>query len=677
MTKDDPTSGVTQDIRVHQERETGVREVAAGNFRLRYLFARSADTRQAGEPGQDYIALRHDGRRLAFALCDGVSQSFYGDLAARFLGNALVAWLWDTLPPNEFRREAIQQALRDHLQNLIGEATEEVLKAPLPEDAPPLLRDALEQKRAMGSQAMFVCGSIELPGPDLSGGRMILAWLGDSELQLWGAEGDRTQELGAEWLTERRWSTKDGPKGGPIGVFVGLLRDVKRVLAYSDGIASLRERLGRGLSDEELEREVEQLGETATSDDISFLEIELLPEMVRVPIPVILLAPALAQPQIVDGRILVSWDPVPGTEIYELEWTKPIGRRETVLCKGSRWVSQVGGESGEHTFRVRALTRGQSSTWSPVRTLPVSVSVSPPSPPPPPLPPPPPRRRPWFVYAGAVAAFVMLCLLGSLVGGPLVRKMMIDPSPTTPSTPVATATWAVEPTAATSPTVTATLTASPTAIPIPTAISPESPQPTPTSSSPLPTPLPPTESPQIPQQVPEVPPLIAPLAGEDLPLGKAMVAVGGTELAHIESELYEIRIAQREIPGYKVRFSRSGFPGGVSPDQVRWVWLVYRPNRPPTSPEPVVPLLVVMTLEDDREQLWGPAGLQEGQEAWVFGVNASADLGHFLPPDSFLGEPGAPILVRGTWYWQEGHWRLEVAEWYQFDRDQKIYVPSK
>ena len=148
MTENNSPPG-PQNISVRQDKETGIRTIVAGNFRLRYLYARSADSRQAGEPGQDYIALRQNGRRLAFALCDGVSQSFYGDLAARLLGDALVKWLWNDLPPGEFRREFIRQLLREHLVALTDEATSEIRRVPISEDAPPLLRDVLEQKLSL------------------------------------------------------------------------------------------------------------------------------------------------------------------------------------------------------------------------------------------------------------------------------------------------------------------------------------------------------------------------------------------------------------------------------------------------------------------------------------------------------------------------------------------------
>jgi len=640
-----------RELQVPQDRETGVQEIAAGPFRLRYLYARSSDTRQTGDRGQDYITLRYTERRLAFALCDGVSQSFYGDLAARFLGQRLVKWLWDDLPSNELRPEPIRQALHSHLMELTDEATRSVRRVSIPADAPPLLRDALEQKRAIGSEATFVCGVVEMPGPNLPEGRIVLAWLGDSELQLWGTDRDRTPELGAEWITARRWSTKVGPKGGDIGLFVGTLQGVQRVLAYSDGIASLRERLGRGIGDEELAREVERLGKMPTSDDVSFLEIEMRPEPATVPIQVALPIPLHLVAKMVDGRIHVSWDPVPGAETYELEWTAPTGMSKVrTVSGGTRWISSLEVQEGEHTFRVRALAGGQRSGWSAAQRLSVTI----------PAPPTPPRRRSWLVYAGAGAVFAVLCLVVALVGKSLVVKRTATPSPMTPLLPVATATATVRPTIAVSPTATVT----------------QSPQRTPTPESPLPTPTPPvglpqTPIPETPYRLSQAPPRVAPVEGESTPPEGTIVVVGGRELLYVEeSGLYSLRVAQREVPESKVHFLYQDLPSEVSPDQVRWVWLIYRPQA---SSEPVVPALTILVV-DGQELLWGPMELQEGQEAWVYGVNSEAGLCHFLAQGCPIREPGVPVLVKGSWRRHEDGWELQATEWYRFDPDKRIYV---
>jgi len=70
-------------ITLSQERETQVTAQQRRAFGYRYAYSRSADSRVHQDQGEDYLAIHENSRRLVFALCDGVSQSFYGNLAAR------------------------------------------------------------------------------------------------------------------------------------------------------------------------------------------------------------------------------------------------------------------------------------------------------------------------------------------------------------------------------------------------------------------------------------------------------------------------------------------------------------------------------------------------------------------------------------------------------------------
>src|SRR5215210_3778356 len=112
-------------LQVAQDRETPVQTGSMSAFSWRYAYARSADTRTAGDPGQDYLTFRYDDTTFAFALCDGVSQSFFGDLSARLLGDALLEWVWQDLPAGADSQK-IQtdlssklKALTPHASNLV------------------------------------------------------------------------------------------------------------------------------------------------------------------------------------------------------------------------------------------------------------------------------------------------------------------------------------------------------------------------------------------------------------------------------------------------------------------------------------------------------------------------------------------------------------------------------
>ena len=263
-----------QKVHVPQDRETGVQTYEGAGFSCRFAYARSADTRAADDVGQDYLVFREEESHFVFALCDGVSQSFYGDLAARYLGEALVVWLERELPPT-METEEIGGILERELYAWTTPASETVQRHPLPKDIPPMLRDVLEEKRALGSEAMFIGGRIDLPGEVFPRGRIVLVWMGDSRLRLWDADG-RPADLGGRFETAQRWSTRQGPVGGKPNVFVGVVkRKGRRFLslrAYSDGLGILDD-LEVKLPDRALQSLISQAGGTATSDDISFLEI--------------------------------------------------------------------------------------------------------------------------------------------------------------------------------------------------------------------------------------------------------------------------------------------------------------------------------------------------------------------------------------------------------------------
>ena len=376
-----------------------------------------------------------------------------------------------------------------------------------------------------------------------------------------------------------------------------------------------------------------------TSDDISFLEIEVLPEPV-VPIPLLLLAPAWVQAQRVDGRIRVSWAPVPEAEEYELEWTKPTGEREAILCKGTRWVSQVEGESGEHALRVRALAEKRSSDWSSVRRL----RIPPPS---------RPRRLPWFAYAGAGVVLVAFCLLAVLGGRLLMSRVIEFPPPMATSGPTA------PPAVTTSQMPFPSPTGSPLPVKTPT-------RPTALLSTPVPSLVPTLEGTY---RLPGIPPHIAPLQGEEMPPEQAMVVVGGLELEQIDDSLYRLHIARQDRLTFQ---ALPALPGHRSTAEVEWMWLVY-PARQDNA-EVVSPLLRVIKWRGGQEEIWGEVRLRSGQEANVFGVHTDSGLDHFLSGYHFHVRPGAPVLIEGTWVQEAANWRLEVHRAYWLPPGEEKYI---
>lgn len=256
-------------IRVAQEHETPVTTLECTGYRCRYAYARSADSQAAGDVGQDRLVLRAADRLLLFALCDGVSQSFMGDLAARLLADALMDWLEAERHSDSL---ALHASLTDRLSALATEVQPHVEGFTLPDDLAPLLRDVLMQKRALGSESTFIAGAL-----DLEQRRLVLAWMGDSRIRLWGREDERTSELGATFHTNERWSSQHGAVGVPH-VAVLPLAGITRLLCYSDGLAILDHQRAV-LSSNDLDALIATAGEAPTSDDVSFLEVCLDPEL--------------------------------------------------------------------------------------------------------------------------------------------------------------------------------------------------------------------------------------------------------------------------------------------------------------------------------------------------------------------------------------------------------------
>jgi hypothetical protein len=216
---------------------------------------------------------------MTFALCDGVGESFIGNVAAQFLGDDLVGWMAQRLP-RAFDQAQTRTALTDHLVSLTRAATERILSERLPADLPSMVLNVLREKQAFGSESTFVTGRIDVPSPAFPFGRMVFAWLGDSRLRLWDARCERTGEFGKTFVTAERWSSRRGPVRSQPHVFIAPLLSAdgrltaSRLVAYSDGLVDLDAR-ATSLSDAELQSLMEASRSRPSNDDMSFIEIQI------------------------------------------------------------------------------------------------------------------------------------------------------------------------------------------------------------------------------------------------------------------------------------------------------------------------------------------------------------------------------------------------------------------
>ncbi|MFI2858362.1 hypothetical protein ACH6EH_14670 [Paenibacillus sp. JSM ZJ436] len=261
--KTGPVDGFTYVSGQHEEQPVSSLK---SRFNCRYAYGRASETAQLQEQGQDYMAFAVDGRTCSFVLCDGVSMSYRGDFAARYLGEGLLSWLRTEAEPS---RHLLQKRLVQLSQ--AARLEEEALS--VDQNAPLLLRDILQEKKQNGSEAMYLCGRIELPGKLKRKGRLWLAWQGDSRLRLFQQQVEVASPFLGTFRTGDRWSTRTGPKGTP-NVFECRLQAAGdyRLLLYSDGLSDL-DGISEVVPDEHLQVLMDARHTEGLEDDACFLEI--------------------------------------------------------------------------------------------------------------------------------------------------------------------------------------------------------------------------------------------------------------------------------------------------------------------------------------------------------------------------------------------------------------------
>lgn len=357
-------------LRIPQDRETPAQSVKRAWFGYRYAFNRSADSRASGDPGQDFLLIRESSKRLVFALCDGVSQSFYGDLGARLLGETLVRWFWEQTPSSP---DTLSQELIAYLNSSTQAASPEVEKQPIPDHLPPMVRQVLEQKRALGSESTFVAGLF-----DFQRGALWLAWMGDSRLRLWGQKGEITAQLGDTFHTQERWSTRRGCLG-KVHTFHLPLQKLHYLIAYSDGFGRLDTLMRRHFRDQSINAIMEDALLRPDSDDISFFECWLGEKRPaeKPPLP----PPAGARLDVEEGTLKARWRPLAGAIRYEVRLDD--GQAFDVFAPGrSCEIPQTALRPNLRSVRIRAWDE-EPGEWS--AALPIPAEILPvPAPPVPP-----------------------------------------------------------------------------------------------------------------------------------------------------------------------------------------------------------------------------------------------------------------------------------------------------
>jgi hypothetical protein len=233
---------------------------------VRIALDRSHESALADEPSQDYLAVRRDARRLSFAVTDGVGSSFLGDVAAQILAIQLAEWLaavsgGDHVGPD----------LERYLSELSTEVAERVANWPIAESVPALIRAALDQQRAYGSEAMFVGGTVDLSGR--RDAKVTVVWLGDSRLRVVMRDG-RTSDYSGR--TTDRWSSRLGHRG-QVQSRTWPFADVARIMACTDGLLPALDATVT-LPDTALQERLREQARRPGNDDLALVDIGLVPD---------------------------------------------------------------------------------------------------------------------------------------------------------------------------------------------------------------------------------------------------------------------------------------------------------------------------------------------------------------------------------------------------------------
>lgn len=240
-------------------------------FEITLSYYRSMESRVHGDAGQDYAAYRKCGNAVQFAVCDGVGQSFFGNEAAKFAGDRLVDLLTEDHLLWSGSCHDRSTRMRVLMDSWTDEASVHMGQINLPQQTNALLASVLEEKRLLGGETTFVCGSIK--HTPQGRGSLLLFLQGDSRGRVWISGQEQTTQLNAV-SSERGWSTSRGCVGGaPIcSEFVFGLEDRVELLVYTDGLAILDD-LKAVPSTIDLMKLLQPAYESLNSDDMTMLHI--------------------------------------------------------------------------------------------------------------------------------------------------------------------------------------------------------------------------------------------------------------------------------------------------------------------------------------------------------------------------------------------------------------------
>jgi hypothetical protein len=229
-----------------------------GDIEITLGYRRCLDFDSINGAGQDFALVRVDKAHGMGVVADGVSQSFFGDIAARRVSLFLARVLWESRmsPPSP---EALEEALHD----LETDVSEEVKHYTLPTHLPDMQVAALERARSRGSQTVFAAFVL-----DLKSGALNVYMLGDADAVVRLSEGNVAPKRDAKG----RWSSAGNSR---YALKWSSFRTCEGIMLKSDGAG---EAWGQNLDERDAvcERAFVQLArDQASKDDVAFIGVNL------------------------------------------------------------------------------------------------------------------------------------------------------------------------------------------------------------------------------------------------------------------------------------------------------------------------------------------------------------------------------------------------------------------
>src|SRR2546421_2423233 len=131
--------------------------------RVHIGYQRCCEFDEGDQPGQDYAVVRAGGGHIVGVVADGVSGSFYGNLAAEYVATWLMDELWrhcTSAPDAEAMERLLKEAEAKFADSVKGYR--------IPETLPPYMIPILERKRHKGSQAVFAAFVLNVEKAELT-----------------------------------------------------------------------------------------------------------------------------------------------------------------------------------------------------------------------------------------------------------------------------------------------------------------------------------------------------------------------------------------------------------------------------------------------------------------------------------------------------------------------------